>query len=228
MRAFLFGAVVVLGSLVQAEEVRDVECRFLCFGAARGASAMAVSDGGGEVKVPLYSNRLSKPVVCQAKGGEISFVSGEDREPMAVATVPEGVEQAVMIFHKAMPVVDEEESGEQPDEVWKVCVIGLSKENFPNGGACIANVTGSSARYDIGEHEGTIEVGKFASIAAPEERNDFNQVPVIVETQAGDKWQKISETPVRFVEGMQFLITVDQAAKSGRKAIHQYKLFLGR
>ena len=99
MRTLLFSVVLLLPSLVHAQEGRPVRCRFLSFGGGgEDTTAIALGDKGAEIKCPLSSSQLSSPIVCSAKNNSITFVSEAGKKPLASATIPATVNSALLVF----------------------------------------------------------------------------------------------------------------------------------
>ena len=216
MRFILPVVLVLFHAPAFAQQSRQVECRFLCFGAADApSSAIAVAGDGTEVVCPLSTSRLSKKVVCQTDGDRIPFLAEGDRKPLATATIPTGTRSAIIVF------VQSGKSGGAAD--WKTFVIDDSPANFPDGGAYVANFHNNAIRFVIGEHKGMLRPAGSHGYAMPAERDDFNMAPVIFEFLNGEKWRIGNESALRFLPGMRYLIFAYVDPVSGRPRINTYQ-----
>lgn len=201
-----------------AEQVREVQCRFLAFGSAdEPAPVIASSEKGAEVICPLSSNQISPKIACFARDNTIGFVSSVDKKPVAVATIPAQINAALLVFVKVP-----EKSGTAP---WRVVVFEDSAKNFPNGGAFVANFHNKDIRFVIGEHKGILHAAGFHGYSMPAQLDSFNMAPVTVEFQKEDKWRMASESALRFVPGMSYLIFAYSDPVSGRPRIKTYQDF---
>ena len=217
---FLFpAALLLMVSPCQAQELRTVECRFLSFGSnGDTTSALAMTDKGEVIECPLSATRLSRKIACQVKDNKISFLSASDRKPMAAASVPSGVNSALVIFVRS--------SGAPADTSgWRTFVIDDSPKSFPDGGAYVANFFSGDIRFVIGEHKGMLKAAGSHGYAMPKERDDFNMAPVIFEFRNGEKWRIANESSLRFLPGMRYLIFAYLDPASGRPRINTYQDF---
>ncbi|MES2920334.1 MAG: hypothetical protein V4819_02240 [Verrucomicrobiota bacterium] len=222
MRTLLLSIFLLLPAMVHAQDARPVRCRFLSFGGTgEDASAITLSDKGGEVTCPLSSSQLSPPISCSAKNNAIAFLSSGDRKPLATATIPAGVSAAILVFVQA-PKAASTAADASP---WRIMVIEDSPKNFPDGGAFIANFYNNDIRFVVGEHKGMLHAGGSHGYAMPKERDTFNMAPIIFEFVQKDKWHIANESALRFLPGMRYMIFayVDQA--SGRPRITTYQDF---
>lgn len=218
MRRILSSIILLLPSLMHAQEARPVSCRFLSFGGADDtASVIAVSAKGTEIICPLPSTRLSEKIVCSAKGNAIGFISPANRKPLATATIPPRTHAALLVFVR---VPGPETSAGSP---WRVLVIEDSPANFPDGGAFIANFHTSDIRFVIGEHKGMLHSAGSHGYKMPAERDSFNMAPVVFEFLKGDKWHIANESSLRFLPGMRYLIFAFVDPASGRPRINTYQ-----
>lgn len=217
MRAILLPLVLLFPALVHAQEGRPVNCRFLSFGGTDDtASVLALSDKGAEVTCPLPSNELSKKVVCFAKQNTIGFFSSSDKAPVATATIPAGLNTALLIFVQA-PKKPEDVAAATPS--WRVFVIEDSPKNFPDGGAFVANFYNKDIRFIIGEHKGMLHAAGSHGYAMPAVRDSFNMAPVVFELFQDEKWRVANESALRFLPGMRYLIFTYVDPVSGRPRI---------
>jgi hypothetical protein len=221
---FLFSSTVLLAaSLCHAQEVRPVECRFLSFGSpGQIPSALALTDKGEEIECPLSNTKLSKKITCQAKGHKIPFISAGDRKPMATATIPAGVNSALVVFVR---FTAKDAAKPADSEGWKTYVIDDSAKSFPDGGAYVANFFSGDIRFVIGEHKGMLKAAMAHGYEMPKERDAFNMAPVVVEFRDGEKWRTANESSLRFLPGMRYLIFAYLDPLSGRPKINTYQDF---
>ncbi len=219
MRPILFLAPLLVCASAFAQEAKPVECRFLAFGVKDDAGAVALGDKGAEIPCPLSTTQLSKKITCTAKDGKIPFLSAADRKPMATATIPAGVNSALVVFVR----MEKPGSTAEPSAGWRTFVIEDSPKNFPDGGAYVANFYASDIRFTIGEHKGTLKPAGSYGYAMPKERDDFNMAPVIFEFNKDDKWRIGNESSLRFLPGMRYLIFAYVDPVSGRPKINTYQ-----
>jgi hypothetical protein len=221
MHKFCLLLLCILPSLLPAQDARPIQCRFLSFGGGEDLqSVIAVSDKGVEISCPLSSAQISQAVVCYAKGNMIPFLSATDKKPVATATIPSGVDSALLVFIR-MP----NGSGATTAPAWKILVIEDTAKNFPDGGAYIANFCAKDIRFIVGEHKGMLHAGGAHGYARPVERDSFNMSPVIFEFQQDDKWRIANESSLRFLSGMRYLIFAYVDPVSGRPRINTYQDF---
>ena len=222
MRSIFF-LVPFLAATAFAQEVKPVECRFLAFGVRDDAAAIALSDKGEDIACPLPTSQLSKKITCTAKDGKIPFLSAADRKPMATATIPSGVNSAVVVFVR----LDKPGAAAEPAAGWKVFVIEDSAKSFPDGGAYVANFYSDEIRFTIGEHKGLLKPAGAHGYAMPKERDDFNMAPVIFEFNNAGKWRTANESSLRFLPGMRYMIFAYVDPVSGRPKINTYQDLAG-
>lgn len=216
MRALIL-ILALLPSFLSAQDSRPVGCRFLNFGGTdSSASVLATSNKGGEVSCPLSTNGLSDPIVCLATDNKITFLSPADRKPAATATIPASAKNALLVF---VPTPSSA-AGSSP---WRVLVIEDSPKNFPDGGAFVANFYSKDIRFVIGEHKGMLHPAGQHGYAIPTQRDNFNMAPVIVEFLQDENWRTASESSVRFLTGMRYLIFAYVDPASGRPRISTYQ-----
>ncbi|MEO5914490.1 MAG: hypothetical protein ABIS50_09680 [Luteolibacter sp.] len=221
MRNLLLAILMLLPALLDAQNARPVRCRFLSFGGTGPAmSAIAVSDKGTEITCPLSSSQLSPQIVCFSKNNTIPFLSSGDKKPLASASIPAGVNAALLVF---VQTPKKAEAASLSD--WKVLVIEDSPKNFPDGGAFVANFYNNDIRFVIGEHKGMLHAGGSFGYAKPEERDSFNMAPVVFEFIQEDKWHIANESALRFLPGMRYLIFAYVDPASGRPKINTYQDF---
>ncbi len=222
MRNILLSIIFLMPALLHAEDGRPVRCRFLGFGGTgEDATAIALSDKGAEINCPLSSSQLSQPITCAAKNNSIPFLSTGDRKPIATATIPAGVNAALLVFIQVPKKAD----APADSSPWRIMVIEDSPKNFPDGGAYIANFYNNDVRFVIGEHKGMLHPAAAYGYAMPKERDDFNMAPVIFEFLNNDRWRIANESSLRFLPGMRYLIFAYVDPVSGRPRINTYQDF---
>lgn len=221
MRLFLFPLLLVFPALLAAQESRQIQCRFLSFGGVENPPAViAAAEKGTETTCPLSSSQISQKIACFAVGNKIPFLSAVDRKPIATATIPPGVNSALLVFIQVP-------AGSATDApAWKILVIEDTPKNFPYGGAFIANFYSKEIRFIVGEHKGMLRPGGLHGYAMPKERDSFNMAPVVFEFLRDDKWRIANESALRFLPGMRYLIFAYVDPISGRPRISTYQDFL--
>ncbi len=211
MRALYLCLLSLVPVLGNAQDDTRVRCRFLCMdGATPPDSLLNVSDKGVEVACKIGSNTLSPETLCFTKGNSIAFLS-TDRKPAATATIPAGLKAAILVFVPAPKA---------PDAVpWRVFVIEDSEKNFPDGGAFVANFHSQDIRFVIGENKIQLRPAGSHGFARPEKLDDFNMAPVVFQFQQDEVWRTASESLLRFLPGMRYLIFAYVDPASGRPRI---------
>lgn len=212
----LFFLCAVFGN---AQDSRKVTCRFVCFeGVTPPPPLVNVLDKGAEVVCTIPANEFSPGFVCSAKGNSINFLSSEDHKPLASATIPAAVKSAILVFLPAVKV---------PSPLpWQVFVVEDTLKNFPDGGAFVANFYTKDIRFVIGENKIMLPSGKDHGFARPTQRDAFNMAPVVFQFQQDDTWRTASESLLRFVPGMRYLIFAYVDAESGRPRISTFQDFM--
>lgn len=220
MRSLILAIVLIPAALLQAQDVRPINCRFLSFGGtAEMASVSNFSAKGEEIVCPLPTNEFSKAVVCHAKKNVIDF-SQSNKSPAASATIPAGVKSVLLLF-VATPTPPDAEAGKSLP--WRVLVIEDSPKNFPFGGAFIANFYTNDIRFEIGEHKGVLHADEAKGFPIPKQLDAFNMGVLLVETLQDDKWRTANETSLRFLPGTRYLIFAHLDSASGRPRINTYQ-----
>ena len=212
MRTLLLAFALLLPALAAAQDTRPVRCRLLLFGAEDSASLLTTSDKGTETTCLLSNSSLSASVTYTAVADKITFLSPGDRKPAATASVPAAVKAALLIFVKAP-------ASEQSAQPWRVIVIEDSLKNFPDGGAFVANFYNKDIRFIIGEHKGQLRPAGNHGYPLPAERDAFNMAPVTFEFLQNENWRTASESTLRFLPGMRYLIFAYVDPASGRPRI---------
>jgi hypothetical protein len=221
MRLFLIPLFLLLSCLARAQELRPVQCRFLCFGGAEEELPLVLSASkeGVDVSCPLSADAISPAIVCFAEGNSIDFVLPDGKTPVAKATIPPSVKSTILVFVATPKKPGEADSATR----WRVLVIEDTAKNFPDGGIFIANFFNNDIRFVLGEHMGKLRAGGSRGYARPAERDAFNMAPVIVEFLNEEKWQIANESALRFLPGMRYLIFAYVDPVSGRPRINTYQ-----
>lgn len=220
MRSIFLSTLLLVPTITQAEEARQIQCRFLSFGGnGEPASVIALSGKGAEITCPLSTTQISPKLVCFAKDNTIGFLSTADRKPFATASIPAAIHSALLIFVKTP--VKTEATAVAPE--WRVLVIEDSDRNFPDGGAFVANFYNKDIRFVLGEHKGMLHAAGSHGYAMPKERDTFNMAPVVFEFLQGESWRIANESALRFLPGMRYLIFAFVDPVSGRPRINTYQ-----
>jgi hypothetical protein len=219
MRSLILALVMLAPALVSAApQIRQVQCRFISFGSdVEPAPVVAISGEGAEVSCPLSTTQISPKIVCAAKDNVIGFVTSADKRPIATATIPPEISSAFLVFVK-VPAKPEASP-------WRVVVFEDSAKNFPDGGAFVANFHSQDIRFIIGEHKGMLHAAGYHGYSMPKQRDSFNMAPVTVEFLQDKKWRTASESSLRFLPGMAYLIFAFVDPASGRPRVATYQDF---
>jgi hypothetical protein len=212
MRHFYFCLFLLCPVFCNAQDFKKISCRFLCLNRATPTPPLLnVAEKGVEVSCTITTESPSPPIVCYAKGTSLSFLSAADRKPAAIATIPANVNACILIFVDA---------AKAPNTLpWRVFVIEDSAKNFPDGGAFVANFHSQDIRFVIGENKIMLRPAGSHGFPRPEKRDNFNMAPVVFEFLQQDKWRTASESMLRFLPGMRYLIFAYVDPESGRPRI---------
>lgn len=194
-----------LGTAQDAKDFRKVTCRFLALDSnAPPPPLLNMAEKGVEIPCTVYTNSLSPETACFAKGNALSFISKDDRKPAATATILPNSNAFILVFVKA---------AKAPEALpWRVFVIEDNPKNFPDGGAFVANFHSKDIRFVIGDSKIMLRPAGSHGFAMPAKRNSFNMAPVVFEFlqmdeyQQKDMWKTASESMLRFLPGMRYLI----------------------
>lgn len=215
MRAFWMCCFVLCTGLVRAEDTVKMSCRFLCLDNDSPPSMIAVAEKEPDVPCNIPTGSISKAVTCYADASKIAFATASDRKPAATATIPANIRSVILIF-VAGP--------KTPNALaWRVFVIEDSTKNFPDGGAFVANFHNQDIRFIIGESKIVLHSAGSHGVARPEKRDAFNMAPVAFQFQQGETWRDASESLLRFLPGMRYLIFSYLDAASGRPRISTFQ-----
>ncbi len=220
MRAILPILMLVLTPIIQAAGSRPVSCRLLAPGGAGGAASVVVQqDDGGEAAIPLSSNTVSREVTCLAKDNVIRFLSGSENSPVAEAMFPDGMKSVLLIFYRQGSGNEDAVEGESVNPEWKVLVVDDSAGRYPKGGGLIANCNPTEARYSVGSKQEVVPSCDSRTFGMPEVRDEFNMASVKVEVRDGEHWKLASESSLRFLPGIRYMIISYPDLRSGRSRV---------
>lgn len=212
MRTLWFCLFLLYPVFTRAEDGRKVECRFVSLSSETPPPALLTTSADGvESPVAVPNGALSAVSPCFSKTDTFSFLSAADHTPAATATIPADVKSAILVF-VAVPKA----AGSLP---WRVFVIEDSAKNFPDGGAFVANFHSQDIRFVIGENKLMLHPAGSHGVARPTQRDDFNMATVVFQFQQGDTWRDASESMMRFLPGMRYLMFAFVDAASGRPRV---------
>ena len=203
--------VIFLSPARAAEEDVKINCRFLCLENASPPPLLCVSASGAEVTSKIPNGAISGESVCYAVENAITFLTPSDRKTAAVAKIPANLKRAILIF-----VAGPKTPGALP---WQVFVIEDSTKNMPDGGAFLVNFHNQDIRCIVGEAKIQLRTGMSSGVGQPAKRDDFNMAPVAIQFQLADKWRDASETMLRFLPGIRYLIFAYRDPESGRPKV---------
>jgi hypothetical protein len=106
---------------------------------------------------------------------------------------------------------------------WRVFVIEDSDKIFPDGGAFVANFHSGDIRFIIGENKIMLRPAGSHGFGLPKERDAFNMAPVVFQFQQEEEWITASESLLRFLPGMRYLIFAYVDPDSGRPQISTFQ-----
>ena len=206
-------------------QTRTISLRTLCFQHSGDLKeVMLVSGKKGSRKllpVRLYTSAYSDEIEAKIEGGQILFaVPDEDptegAEPFRViaqAMAAPGNRQLAVFF----PVKD----GKSP---YKVQIIDESEQAFPMGSTLIYNLTQTSGRFSIGEHEKEIPSGKTGLLPLPTKVNQLNQCTVrIALLNPKKEWKMVSSTVWRASDQMRGLALAYIHPKTGKPTVNCFQ-----
>jgi len=210
LRALLLSLISLLPTPGHAQDsARPAGCRVLGTEGATPPGAPLCSGGkGGNVPCTVPANAPSAATVCFTKGDKLNFLSATDRKPVATATIPATVKSAILLFLPAAQA--------QAPLPWRVFVINDSPKTFPDGGAFVANFYHKDIRFIIGEHRILLRPATSHACVRPTQRDDFNMAQVAFEFQQEESWRSVSETLLRFLPDMRYLVIAYVDPTSGR------------
>lgn len=216
MRALCCCLLLLCPAVSHAQEFRKLSCRFLSLDSSSPTPPILnVAEKGAEIPCTVYTNSPSPAIFCYAKGNTINFISAADRKPAAAATIPAEGNAFILVFLAAAKAANA--------LPWRVFVIENSDKNFPDGGAFVANFHNQDIRFIIGENKNMLRPAGSHGIPRPEKRDNFNMAPVVFEFLQEDKWRTASESMLRFLPGMRYLIFAYLDPESGRPRIVTYQ-----
>ena len=208
--AALIAILATLGPC-RADESRPVFCRLVTFACQPPPPAMCVlSEKGGELPCQANDMQLSPPVKCPATRDQIHIVSTNEHKPLATATIAHTVTRAILIL---VP------GAKGAAEPYRALVIEDSENNFPDGGAFVANFYNKDVRMLIGEKTTLLHAGGESSFPRPAKRDPFNMAPVVFQFQQDGEWRTANESMLRFLKGIRYLMISYVDPASGRPRI---------
>ena len=197
-----------------AQEETKVSCRFICLESTAPPPLICVA-AGVEVACKVTAGSISDEVVCSAQDTVMNFLSTADRKPAATAKIPASFKRAILVFVSG---------AKTPNALpWRVFVIEDSITNFPDGGALVVNFHNQDIRCIVGEAKNQLRPTGTVGVPLPAKRDDFNMAPVAVQFQLGEKWRNASETMLRFLPGMRYLIFAYLDPASGRPKVGTFQ-----
>ena len=203
------------GSLTaQTDDKKEIKvnCRLLSL--ERGSKPLAMVTPAADrtaIACSAPSTSLSDDIQCYARDGSISFLAASDRQPLASVKIPTDVRSVILVFVPG--------SKNDDAQTWKIFPIEDSKDNFPDGGAFVANFHHSDIRFIVGENKLQLRAAGSRGVAMPSKRDDFNMAPVAFQFSHEGKWRIASETMLRFLPGMRYLMFAYSEAVSGKPRI---------
>ena len=198
-----------------AQEETKVVCRFLCLENVAPPPLLCVSASGAEVACKVPAGAISGETTCFAVANTMTFLSMADRNPVATAKIPADLKQVILVFVAGLKT-----PGALP---WRVFVIEDTTANFPDGGAFVVNFHKQDIRSVVGNARNQLRPGGSLGIPLPQKRDDFNMAPVAVMFQDGEAWRTASETMLRFLPGMRYLIFAYLDPTSGRPKVATFQ-----
>lgn len=216
-------ALFVLSALISgthAEESRNISCRFVSFAGGASGSTEIVTTGpaGNSAPIAVSSSRISKPMALSVPGTQLPFLNADDKTPLATATLPPGLKNALIVF------VTNPSKRPGAENTTRALVIDDSSKSYPDGGAFVANFQPGVIRFVLGEHKGMLKPGTAHGYPMPRQRNSFNMAPVIVEFETKEsKWVTANESELRFLPGLRYLIIAYTDPTSGRPKIKTFQ-----
>lgn len=216
MRAICFCLFLIYPFIAGAQEAENVNCRFLCLDRTSPPPPLIASSGDGiEIPCTVPVSALSAGVACVAIDHTINFLSAADRKPVAKVTIPANLKSAILIFVPAAKAPD--------GLLWRVFAIDDSIKNMPDGGAFVTNFHSQDIRFVIGESKHMLRPGGSQGVARPDKRDDFNMAPVAFQFLQGETWKDASESMLRFLPGMRYLMFAYLDSVSGRPKVSTFQ-----
>ena len=210
----LFTSFLVL-PLHAAEDGR-ISCRMLNFqreGGSLGTVFVADPASGGVIECKVPRDKLSDVVRLPMKERKLEFRLEPGGPPVWVAPVPSSVREALVIFLPA----------ESEKEKFRTVVLDGSEKSYPEGGSLVLNLYSEKIRFILGEHKILLPPGKTATLARPQERDNFNMAGVIFQFESKGGWRSAYESKSRFPEGQRHLYVTYVDPKSRRPRVRTYR-----
>lgn len=198
-----------------------MKCRL--FSVMRGGDApkeFRVDTGRGKsplVITPARSMRVAAVEVPVSREGVLRFVEGEGAEATVVGEtkVPAGAGELNLF---AMPDTT-------PDDavLYQFAAFDAKPKELKNGGVAFFNGLTSEAKLTVGEKTETVPAGEPKLVKSPEEKNNFNMAPVIVEVNDGTRLRKVKESASRFSGDETYWLILFEEPKVKRPQLRIFK-----
>lgn len=203
-----------LSSLMQAQEVKAVACRFVALEETPPAM-LNIAGEKNQVAVKVLSNRISDPIECFTVDGKLSFFDAGTKQPIVSTPVPAKIKQAIFVFLK----VDKEGK-----PAWKLFPIENTAESFPAGGSHVVNLHSSDIRFILGQTREVLKPNQSKGFQMPTQRDDFNMAPVVFQFKnSRDEWINGKETSYRFLPTSRFLLIAYIDPRTKRPRVKTFK-----
>jgi len=192
---------------------RDVSCRFL-FPLSEPPSLFAPTGGDNQVRIEAFEGQISEAVNCAVDDDLLIFTDSIGGKPQAQARVPVTAVKLILVF---IPL---SKPGSLP---YSVMVIEDSATGFPDGGGFIANFQPQEIRFILGEHKLMLRSGATHAVTKPMKVDSFNMAPILFEFRKEEKWRTASESMMRFVPGLRYLMLCYLDPQSGRPIVSTFQ-----
>lgn len=194
--AFTAALGVVLALSAQAQELRPVKLRAICFQHSGDIKKLVAVSGGEKpkaVEFPLYTTTFSDEVEVMATDGKLTFAvpdaaAGGPSKFRTIATanaVPGPRQLAIFI------------PGPNEQTPYRCFVVDDSEKAFPMGSTKAVNLASMPFRFAIGEHRKEVKPGGIENIPMASATNDRGQVSVIIyvaDDAAEGGWRAVNQT----------------------------------
>lgn len=197
MHVFLaFLLMAVLGGSLQAQQIRPVKLRAICFqhvGELKKLFSVSGGDKGKAVEFTLFTTVISDEIDTFATDEVLTFAIPETAadskaafKTIATAKAAPGMRQLAIFI-----------PGEPNGSPYRCFVIDDSEKAFPMGSTMAVNLSTVAFRMSIGEHLKEIAPGKIHNIPMARKTNDRGQVSVIISVAdqgAEGGWRAVNQT----------------------------------
>lgn len=160
----------------------------------------------------------TEPVLCPLDASGKLVISADEggERVVATATVPRGVEQAVLFM-----LADPGGSGAGPR--YRVLVVDESINGFPKGGAFICNLAPDDSRFEIGESKVQLRPGQSDTLGRPEGIDEYNMAPFRVWIRKGETWADVKDSLLRCSEKERYFLFTLVSRTGARPTVKIYK-----